>query len=145
MNAMLEEIINYLEISPAVGTAGQPTRQQFAEICAAGYEVVINLATSTSWDAVADEPELTRALGMQHIAIPVDWEAPTTHDLEQFFAAMDGCKGRKVFVHCARNMRVSCFIYLYRVLKLGWSPEAALPDLLKIWQPDGTWQIFINA
>ena len=37
-----------------------------------------------------------------------------------------------VFVHCAANLRVSAFIYLYRQIKQNWSEEEAKVDLEKI-------------
>ncbi len=46
-------------------------------------------------------------------------------------------------MHCARNMRVSAFVYLYRILVLDWTDEQAAPDLLKIWQPNETWTRFM--
>ena len=51
----LSSIQNFLQISPTLGTAGQPFREQFTLIAAAGYTSVINLALPTSWDAVPDE------------------------------------------------------------------------------------------
>jgi lipopolysaccharide biosynthesis regulator YciM len=58
---------------------------------------------------------------------------------------MDRLQGEKVFVHCARNMRVSAFVFLYRVLRQGVPADEALPDLLAIWQPNETWQRLIDA
>ena len=145
MSDDLNRIQNFLEISPGLGTAGQPFREQFKLIADAGYTAVINLALPTSWDAVADEPEIVRGLGLAHYHIPVEWEAPTRQDLLQFFNLMERLSGQKVFVHCARNMRVSAFVYLYRVLRLGQSPEECRGDLEKIWEPDGVWEGFIKG
>jgi hypothetical protein len=50
--------------------------------------------------------------------------------------AMDRHQGEKILVHCAANMRVSAFVALYRILRLGWSRERALADLHRIWDPD---------
>ena len=41
-------------------------------------------------------------------------------------------------------MRVSVFVYLFRVIYLKEAPEVAFQDLLEIWQPDDTWQAFIE-
>jgi hypothetical protein len=57
---------------------------------------------------------------------------------------MDTHQGRKILVHCALNMRVSVFVYLYRVLKLGLDPALAQQNLWAIWQPNEPWQRFIN-
>ncbi len=140
----ISEIQNYRELSPSLATAGQPFRHLFPAIQSAGFESVVNLAMPDSLDAIADEAELVRSMGMEHVSIPVIWEHPTLEDLDAFFVCMDGRQGKKLFVHCARNMRVSSFVFLYRVLRLGWTHEAARPDLLAIWQPNPTWQAFID-
>ena len=135
---------SYLAISPTLGTAGQPTPEQFATIRAAGYEVVVNLAVPESPNALPNEEELVTAQGMAYVHIPVVWEAPTAEDLDRFFAVMDRNRGRRVFVHCALNMRVSCFVLLYRVLRLGVPAEAAWQDVLAIWEPNPVWQQFVD-
>jgi protein tyrosine phosphatase (PTP) superfamily phosphohydrolase (DUF442 family) len=141
----LNDIQNFLAISEQLGTAGQPFREQFAALRETGYQVVINLAMPDSWDAVAGEPELCHALGLEHFHIPVVWEAPRPEDLRQFCDLMDALGAKKVFVHCARNMRVSAFVYLYRLLRRGEPPERCQQDLQKIWQPNETWQNFIDS
>lgn len=135
---------SYLAISPTLGTAGQPTTEQLAAIRAAGYEVVVNLAVPESPNALPNEEELVTAQGMAYVHIPVVWEAPTAEDLDRFFAVMDRNRGRRVFVHCALNMRVSCFVFLYRVLRLGVPAEAAWQDVLAIWEPNPVWQQFVD-
>lgn len=141
---MIEEIHNYRHISDTIATAGQPTAEQLAALRAAGYETVINLALPTSSNALPNEGELTTAQGMRYVHIPVVWESPTMDDLERFFAVMDENRGRKVLVHCALNMRVSCFVFLYRVLRLGVSEEVAWADVLEIWEPNEVWQRFMD-
>jgi protein tyrosine phosphatase (PTP) superfamily phosphohydrolase (DUF442 family) len=140
----ISEIQNYRELSALMATSGQPFRHQFPAIRSAGFETVINLAMPESLDAIGDEADLVRSMGIEHVSIPVVWEHPSLDDLDAFFACMDARHGKKLFVHCARNMRVSSFVFLYRVLRLGWTQEAARPDLLAIWQPNPTWQAFID-
>ena len=140
----IEGILNYLPISEAIGTAGQPTEVQFAEIEAAGYEVVVNLAMPDSSNALLNERELVVEQGMDYVHIPVVWDAPTMADLERFFAVMEVYRDRKVFVHCVVNMRVSVFILLYRVLCQGIPLEKAREALLEIWEPNGVWQSFME-
>jgi protein tyrosine phosphatase (PTP) superfamily phosphohydrolase (DUF442 family) len=136
--------LNTLRISDTIGTAGQPTPEQFAAIRAANYQVVVNLAVADSPNALANEEELVTAQGMTYIHIPVVWEAPTAEDLDRFFTVMDRNRGRKVFVHCALNMRVSCFVFLYRVLRLSEPAEEAWQDVLTIWEPNEVWQRFAD-
>ncbi len=84
---------------------------------------------------------------MTYVSVPVVWTAPTHADLEAFCVAMDRYADRRIFVHCVANMRASAFIMLYRVLRLGWRIEDALPDMRAIWNPAGypAWQAFIEA
>lgn len=140
----LEEIINYREISPALGTAGQPLRAQFQTIYEAGYQAVINLATPTSENSLPDEGAIVAGLGMEYVPIPVVWAAPRVEDFARFSAEMERLGGKKVFVHCALNYRVSAFVYLYRTLRMGELEETAREDMLSIWQPEGVWAEFIE-
>jgi protein tyrosine phosphatase (PTP) superfamily phosphohydrolase (DUF442 family) len=141
----LSSIQNFLQISPALATAGQPLRGQFQAISVAGYRAVINLAMPDSLDAVAEEEDIICELGLSYYPIPVEWEFPQAEDLCRFFERMDALEGEKVFVHCARNMRVSSFVYLYRVLRRGEPAEACRHDLEKIWQPNEVWENFIQS
>lgn len=141
---MLQSIINYLEINPFLGTSGQPEPDQFRLIQEAGYQVVINLLPTTSPDAITGEEELVASLGMQYVHIPVAWQSPQPSDLQQFFQAMAETHGKKVFVHCAMNMRVSAFVFLFRVLTENTPVETAMEEMAKIWEPDATWQKFID-
>jgi protein tyrosine phosphatase (PTP) superfamily phosphohydrolase (DUF442 family) len=145
LNHQISAIQNYLEITPHLLTAGQPFEDQFSAIQAAGVQTVINLAHEDSWDYIPEEREIVEGLGMAYIHIPVVWESPQPEDLQAFFTAMQGLVGQSVFVHCARNMRVSAFVYLYRVRELRESREIALVDLQRIWQPNPVWQAFIDA
>ncbi|OKH21159.1 protein tyrosine phosphatase family protein [Chroogloeocystis siderophila] len=138
------EIYNFLQVSDAIATAGQPTAQQFADIKAAGYEVVVNLALPASTNAITNEQKIVEDLGMDYVHIPVIWEKPTLEDIERFFNVMQANTNKKVFVHCAMNMRVSAFMYLYRVIHEQTSVEEAKQDLQRIWQPNDTWQQFID-
>jgi hypothetical protein len=56
---------------------------------------------------------------------------------------MDAAKGRKLLVHCAANIRVTTFLGLYRVLRLGWAQDKAFEPMRSIWQPDEVWSAFI--
>lgn len=72
------------------------------------------------------------------------WESPSKEALQQFIVKMEELKGKKVFVHCAANYRVSCFLAIYRAVKLGWSKEEALSELNRVWEPNETLSSFIH-
>lgn len=140
----IEAICNFVPVSDRIGTAGQPTAEQFADIKAAGYEVVVNLAMPNSSNALPNERQLVTQQGMEYVHIPVVFEDPTGSDLEQFFDVMDRNRDRKVFVHCVVNYRVSAFTFLYRVIRLGASRQTAEETMHQIWAPDAIWQQFID-
>ena len=82
---------------------------------------------------------------MDYVHIPVDFEKPTTTELESFFNIMNQFIDKTILIHCAYNWRVSCFVYLYRVLENNITEERAKNDMLKVWEPDKTWQSFIDG
>ncbi len=143
MSNRIENIVNFLQISERLATAGQPTVEQYSAIASAGYKVVINLALSDSPNALADEAAIARELGLEYIQIPVEWDAPTVEDFQAFRAVMDAHSEPKIFVHCAANKRVSAFVYLYRICQGGDEPIAR-QDLTKIWTLNEIWAKFID-
>ena len=140
----LTTITNYHPLSDLLGSGGQPTAEQFALIHKAGYQIVINLALPTTKNALANEGELVTQLGMNFIHIPVQWEQPTISDFMQFQYIMKACEQKKVFIHCGLNMRVSCFLFLYRVIILKMDIHQAGKEITKIWQPNEVWQQFMT-
>lgn len=144
MAGVLEHIYNFRWRAPDLATGGQPLEDELHAAAQAGFEVIINLALLDAEYSLPDEPGLSRALGMDFFHIPVIWEAPTQENLQQFFRVMQQMAGRKVFLHCAANMRVSVFLALYRMLHLGWSQADAMAGVTDIWEPDIVWHTFID-
>lgn len=140
----LTSIFNYLPISSNITTSGQPTRQQLGAIQSDGYKKIINLAPPSGENSLADEAGLVTDLGIDYINIPVDFSHPTQADFEQFVLHMQNQDSQKIWVHCAANIRVSCFIFKYRTAILGENLIDAEADLKKIWHPNKTWQDFID-
>lgn len=144
---MLQDIYHFLQLNDRLYTGGMPTAGQLADASRAGVQVVINLALPDSERALLDEESIVKSLGMQYVGIPVVWDHPTRRDLDQFMDAMDEHRSETLLVHCQANYRVSGFIALYRVLRLGWNAEEALKDVRRIWNPEEypVWKEFINA
>ena len=142
----MKDIYNYQFLNENLSSSGMPTAEQMKEVAEAGTQVVINLAPAIVKDALPNEDSLVKSLGMEYVHIPVKWNKPTKQNLEDFFAAMDEHQGEKVLVHCQANYRASSFVMLYRVLKLGWKKEEAIPVMEKMWNPEDfpVWQKFID-
>lgn len=140
----IDNIFNYLLVTPRLATSGQPTDIQFPLIKAQGYTVVINLAPANADNAIADEIGLLDRLGMHYIHIPIEWKNPTEKDFQDFVDSMAELEDKKVWIHCAANLRVSAFIYRYRTQVLGEDRSLARQSLEKIWQPNKIWANFIS-
>ena len=118
-------------MSDQLGTAGQPTESQFAEVAAAGYELVVNLAMPTSDGALPDEKAVVERHGLSYLPLPIDFHAPKIETAMRFFRILDENRGRRMFVHCAANMRVSALLYAYRVARGDMSRAEAGEDLAR--------------
>ena len=138
----MDGILNFFQTTPAIGTSGQPTREQFGQIGAAGYEVVVNLAMPDSEDALEDEGSLVAKAGMVYVNIPIPFDAPRPWHLARFIAVMDGFKDDRVWVHCQVNARVSAFMFKYMTGVRGAVPETVTSPLLTAWRDrmDDVWK-----
>jgi uncharacterized protein (TIGR01244 family) len=145
MSDVLAGIKNLRRISPDLATSGQPSEADLAAIAAEGFEVVINLAFHDNPSySLRDEAGTVAALGMEYVHIPVQFDRPTRRDLVGFCEAMTRCQSRKVWIHCAANMRVTAFLGLYRVNVLGWESAKAFALMDSVWAPNERWATFIT-
>lgn len=140
----LEDIYNYLPIDERISTSGQPSEKQFEIIKANGFEHVINLAPHDAENSLKNERETLESLGMSYVHIPVNFVKPRDKEFDKFKQAMAEYSDKKVWVHCAANMRVSAFMYRYRCHVLGEEQTVAKQALSQIWEPMGVWKKFIN-
>ena len=104
MTDVIPPIRDFLLIEPDLYTAGQPTRDQIKWLGEQKFEVVINLATAKSPDAISDEQDMVMENGMAYVHIPVDWEAPQKEDLQKFFHFFGS-------YHLFKNLRSLCAEY----------------------------------
>ena len=144
MTDRLSEIDHFLQINAHIATAGQPNAFQFGLIKAANYDTIINLALSNSTNALADESAVVKSAWMEYLHIPVLWDRPALADFEFFCQIIKRRQNKHLFIHCAKNMRVSVFIYLWRRIHNHVPHVEAQATLEKIWIPNPTWQAFIQ-
>ena len=91
-----------------------------------------------------NEGQIVSTLGMNYLHIPVVWTQPKRHQYDLFESVLNVNRAKKVWVHCALNFRVSCFIYLYKVHNLDVNKQEAYAELRKMWEPNETWSTFIG-
>ncbi len=140
----LSNLPNFLLLPNGIATSGQPSPAQFAVIKNAGYELVINLAAPNASNFLPNESDIARQNGLEYVHIPVEWNAPQIEEARDVFRLLEENRDRRTLVHCAMNMRVSAFLYLYRTLVQGENEDAARADMERLWTPNETWQNFID-
>lgn len=138
------DAINTHRVFDWLWTSGQLSRQDIVSLPDLDIDAVVNLALPTSSNALSGEAELVTGLGMAYVQIPVEWERPEPDQFVCFVGVMSAFAGRKVWLHCAKNMRVSAFVYLYRRLVLGEDDAEARFPMREVWTPDPVWQAFID-
>lgn len=139
----IDSIRNFVQLAPDLGTSGQPDAAQLGAIRDAGYDAVINLALATSDNALADEGSIVAGTGMRYVHIPVDFENPTVDDLRLYLSVLRALEGKRVWVHCAVNARVSAFTYHYLKHVRGLDDAAARSPILDKWEMNDTWRSFM--
>ncbi len=134
---------NSYQVYDWLWTSGQLSERDVASLPAIGVGLVVNLAPPSSSNALPGEAELVTRRGLAYVQIPVEWERPQAAEFVQFAGVLDAFSERKVWVHCAKNMRASTFVYLYRKLVLGEDEAPASFPMRDIWTPNETWQAFM--
>ena len=136
----MNKILNYIKINELISTSGQPKIEELELIANEGFEVVINLAMPTTSNALENEDKIVSSLNMSYIHIPVDFENPKLSDLKLFLNILQALGANKVWVHCAKNYRVSAFMYVYHKYILHTPFEQIDLSIFDMWQPSLVWQ-----
>lgn len=144
MEDQLEQVSGFRRLSPLLASAGQPGPRDIEVIARAGFKHLINLALPTSPGALADEGSLAKSAGLEYLHLPIDFELPDLQQAARLFSALDERRSQPVLVHCAKNMRVSALLYVYRCLLGGVPAREARADLHAIWQPNQTWRRYMS-
>lgn len=140
-----KKIFNYYKVPDLFETSGQPNNKQLLSIANDGFEAVINLAPNTIIEGrIINEEDILRSNNVDYIHIPVDFNNPLDEDFNKFITALEQNKHKKIWVHCAANMRVSAFVFKYRRDVLSLSPKNIEEDLKAIWIPNKTWSSFLE-
>jgi protein tyrosine phosphatase (PTP) superfamily phosphohydrolase (DUF442 family) len=136
----MKKILNYIKINELISTSGQPKIEELELIANEGFEVVINLAMPTTSNALENEDKIVSSLNMSYIHIPVDFENPKLSDLKLFLNILQALGANKVWIHCAKNYRVSAFMYVYHKYILHTPFEQIDLSIFDMWQPSSVWQ-----
>ena len=139
----LAEITNFIQYSDTFASAGQPTREQLVTVKEHGFERVVYIAFTNNSNALADEDQVVKGLGMEYMHVPVDFNNPLPADFYVFADSMRRDTSKKTLLHCQVNARATAFSFLYRVIYEGVPVAEAKSDMNRVWQPNTVWRDFI--
>ena len=124
-------IRNFLRVNQQFCTGGQPRVEHLAKLKASGVKTIINLRPRSEHRA-AEEEAMVRELGLRYFNIPVEFADPKDEQVDEFLKITDDVNNRPAFIHCAGAIRVGAFWMIRRVLRDGWTIEAAEEEAKKI-------------
>lgn len=140
----IKSILNFIKINDNISTSGQPSKEEFKLISKHKFDVVINLALHNSNNALKNEDKIVSKNDMIYIHIPISWDKPEIDRLNLFCNTLKVLQeeNKKIFIHCAKNYRVSIFMYHYKkMIQKGKNTKLVLP---KGFKPNKTWKEMIN-
>ena len=125
-------------------TSALPSEEDFARIAEQGFEAVVNLGSPEDSLTLENEDALVTAAGMRYLHFPIAFDNPTFADYELLRDLLNALYPRKVWLHCAKNYRVSAMIFLYNVIERSVPIPEARARMHRIWRPDELWQAFLD-
>lgn len=137
-------LINQVEVSAWIMTAGQPSEAQFARMEKSDFELVVNLSPPSTAESLPDEEGIIRGKGIDYVRIPVDVRAYNLEQFELFSDLLNQYRGRKVLVHCQVNKRASVFTFMYQVVHEEIDPDTAYQHVAVVWSPGNQWLDYID-
>jgi protein tyrosine phosphatase (PTP) superfamily phosphohydrolase (DUF442 family) len=140
----MKPIYHFEKISDTLSCSGQPTEDQFRELVAGQFDVIINIGLLDTKYALPDEEDLVDSLKMDYYHIPVIFEDPQLTELDAFIKCMDQHVDKKILVHCAANYRASAFVGLYLFAKEKLKEEEIQDFVEDVWKPNTIWQKFLE-
>ena len=96
-----------------------------------GVKAVLNLRQPSEHRA-DDERAAAEKAGLKYFNIPVEFGNPRDEQVDEFLRLTDDPANRPMFIHCTAAIRVGAFWMIRRVLRDGWTVEAAEEEAKKI-------------
>jgi protein tyrosine phosphatase (PTP) superfamily phosphohydrolase (DUF442 family) len=126
-----QPIRNFVRINDEFCTGGQPRLEHLERLKAEGVKAIINLRTPSEHRATEEEAK-AKELGLRYFNIPVVFADPKEEQATEFLKITDDPKNRPAFIHCTAAIRVGAFWMIRRILRDGWTLEAAEEEAKKI-------------
>ena len=124
-------IRNFVRVNDQFCTGAQPRLEHLEKLKSEGVKAIINLRPRSEHRA-AEEEAKAKELGLRYFNIPVVFADPKDEQVTEFLKITDDTENRPAFIHCAASIRVGAFWMIRRVLRDGWTVEAAEKEAEKI-------------
>jgi protein tyrosine phosphatase (PTP) superfamily phosphohydrolase (DUF442 family) len=124
-------IFHFTLVSDQFCTGGQPKLEALEKLKSEGVKSILNLRQPSEHRA-ADEEAKAKELGLKYFNIPVVYRDPKEEQATEFLKITDDPTNRPIFIHCTAAIRVGAFWMIRRVLRDGWTVEAAEEEAKKI-------------
>ena len=127
----VQSIRNYLHVNDQFCTGGQPRLEHLEMLKKEGFKAIINLRQPSEHRA-AEEEAKAKDLGLRYFNIPVVFTDPKDEQVDEFLRITDDVNNRPAFIHCTAAKRVGAFWMIRRVLRDGFTVEAAEKEAEKV-------------
>src|SRR5262245_23901019 len=117
-------IRNFIRIDKNFCTGAQPRLEHLEMLKKEGVKAIINLRQPSEHRAGEEEAK-AKELGLRYFNIPVVFGEPRDEQVTEFLRITDDAENRPAFIHCAAGIRVGAFWMVRRVLRDGFTVEAA--------------------
>ena len=117
-------IRNFIRMNKEFCTGAQPRLEHLEMLKKEGVKAIINLRQPSEHRA-AEEEAKAKELGLRYFNIPVAFGSPKDEQVDEFLRITDDVANQPAFVHCAAGIRVGAFWMIRRVLRDGFTVEAA--------------------
>jgi uncharacterized protein (TIGR01244 family) len=124
-------ILNFTLVNDQFCTGGQPKLEALEKLKGEGLKSILNLRTPAEHRA-ADEEAKAKELGLKYFNIPVVYREPKDEQVDLFLQITEDTANRPMLIHCTAAIRVGAFWMIRRVLRDGWTFEAAEEEAKKI-------------
>ncbi len=124
-------IRNFLRVNDKFCTGGQPRLEHLDKLKAEGIKTIINLRQPSEHRAEEEEAR-AKELGLRYFNIPFVFGDPKEEQATEFLRLTDDAENLPVFIHCTAAIRVGAFWMIKRVLRDGWTIEAAEEEAKKV-------------
>lgn len=127
----VQSIRNYLHVNDQFCTGGQPKLEHLEMLKKEGVKAIINLRQPSEHRA-EEEQAKAKELGLRYFNIPVVYTDPKDEQVDEFLRITDDVNNRPAFIHCTAAKRVGAFWMIRRVLRDGFTIEAAEKEAEKV-------------